>query len=164
MVYSIVDNFNKGTNRTYSLYPENSNAGVGTQFILYTPAVATKVKVRFYKVNGATPPTGTLVARLYGSHTNIFRDANDYADTLIAESTNSIAISSLTEGNNDAVEFTFNNVALPAGIYFICIYCGNLVNNDGYIRILGTDTPMSNVGYITFWYDAQGRWGNYAEW
>jgi hypothetical protein len=105
-----------------------------------------------------------LVARLYGSHTNIFRDAYDYAETLFAESTDSIAISTLTEGNNDSVEFTFNNVALPAGTYFVCIYCGNLVNNDGYIRILGTDTPMSNVGYITFWYDAQGRWGSYTEW
>jgi hypothetical protein len=166
MTYPILNNFNKEADQSYTIYPSapSTNAGIGSQFLLYTPAVVNKVKVKLYKYNGAMPPAGTLTARLYSSHNNSFLDREDYADTLLAESTDSVDIDDLDEGNNNAVEFMFDDVSLPAGIYFICIWSGDIVANDGYVQVLGTKDPVNNVGLITFWYESQGRWGSFNEW
>jgi hypothetical protein len=145
--------------------PSASNAGIGSQFTLLTAAVITKVKVKIYKSNGeTTPPTGHITARLYSSHTNTPLDRDDYAETNLAESTNSIDVSALDEGNNNAVEFTFNSFPLAIGIYFICLFSSEMVPNDGYVAILGTDSSVTSVGYITFWNEDEGRWGSFNEW
>jgi hypothetical protein len=114
--------------------------------------------------NELTGPSGTIVARLYHSHTGIFRDENDYAEGLIAESNSSVEADEISLTWSD-VDFTFNNVELSAGVYFLVLYSTELNNNDnGYVGVAGTDSSIAMVGYETFWWVDQGRWGSYAEW
>ena len=93
----------------------------------------------------------------------------------MAESDNTISceeISSNEEGIT--AEFEFGGVALAAGIYFLCLWSSDMIiedpgtqNQTGVIGWVGTDSAVSNVGYVTFWFSgAEGgaRWGSYREW
>jgi len=166
MVDVVVNNFNKEQNSSLQLHPDEPStiAGYGSQFVLYSGAVVTKLEVIMRKYyNEGTRPTGTIKARIYTSHTGTFRDPNDYADTLIAESTNAIDVDDLT-AISSTVEFLFDNVSLAAGVYFICIYTADLVRNDGVIYVIATESAASIMGYVTFWFESEGRWGSYIEW
>ena len=160
MVDKVVDNFNKEDTSIMGFWTEDTTAGVGSQFVLYSAAVISKLEVKMYK-SGA--PTGTVKARLFTSTTNIFRDKNDYANSLIAESTDLLDLDDLT-GAHSTVSFTFNNVALAAGIYFVCLYSVDFVRNDGGVYVLTSASAISSMGYGTFWWSAEGRWGSWVEW
>ena len=161
MSQKIVDNLSRENNKTYDF--NNAPSGYGTQFILRCAAVVSQLKIRLSKDSWGTAPTGTLVARLYGSHTDVFRDPTDYAEGLIAESTNSVDIDALTPTMTDAA-FMFDDVALSPGVYFICIYSADYSSNDGSVQIFGTDAPANIVGSITVWNNDHGRWESYMEW
>jgi len=165
MSTKIVTNYNKEITGSQGLYPAEpaTNAGAGSQFILYAAAVVSQVKVKMNKQVWGTPPTGTVVARLYGSHTNTFRDMGDYAEGLIAESTNNVDIGDLSTSPSE-ITFAFNDVSLAAGIYFICLFSSNMVRNDGNVNVRTTEQSASSIGYITFWWEDQSRWGSYTEW
>jgi hypothetical protein len=166
MVDEVVNNFNKEPSYYLQLHPDEPStiAGYGSQFVLYTAAVVTKLEVIMRKYyNEGTPPTGTVKARIYNSHTGTFRDPNDYADTLIAESTNIIDVNDLS-AINSTVEFIFDSVTLAAGVYFVCIYTDDLVRNDSTIYVIATEPATSIMGYVTFWNEYEGRWGSYIEW
>ncbi len=120
--------------------------------------------IRYLKFNGTAAPVGHFVACIYSSHSGIFIDRNDYADSLIAQSTNTLNIDDLDAGTTTEVEFTFNNVSLPAGIYFICVFSSDFAPNDGYVNLIGTDKSVSTVGYLTFWYESENKWGTYNQW
>ncbi len=174
---TILDNLNKEIDESDSLWPsDDGNTGLGVQFRLFTAAVVSRIKVRLGREgwNGYNGPTGHIVARLYGSHTGTFRDANDYAEGLISESNNSLDcedISSNWEGS--VCEFEFSNVSLPAGVYFLCLWSNDMIIEDhgtseqmGVIRWLATESAVSTVGPWTFWYpNAEGgaRWGSAME-
>ena len=165
MSTKVVNNYNKEADSSQGLYPAfpATNAGVGSQFILYTAAVVSQLKVKINKNVWGTAPSGTITARLYGSHTNTFRDMGDYAEGLINESTNSIDVDDLFASPSE-VTFEFNYVELAAGIYFICLFSSNLVLNDGNVNIITTYQSASPIGYITYWWEDQSRWGSYTEW
>jgi hypothetical protein len=175
---TILDNLNKEVNGSDNLWmQEDGNTGMGVQFRLFSPAVVSKVRVKLYREgwNGFGGPTGHISARFYGTHTNQFRDQNDYAKGLVAESVNTISCEEISSNENGAiVEFEFSAVALDAGIYFLCLWSSDMAmvdpetqNQTGVIRWQGTESAVSNVGYVTFWFSgAEGgaRWGSYREW
>jgi hypothetical protein len=166
LVDVVVNNFNKEQNYDLQLHPDEPStiAGFGSQFVLYSAAIVTKLEAIMRKYyNEGTSPTGTVKARIYNSHTGTFRDRNDYADTLISESTNAIDVEDLT-AIGSTVEFIFDNVSLAAGVYFICIYTDDLVRNDGVIYVIATESAASIMGYLTFWFESEGRWGSFFEW
>ena len=167
MSQSVVNNYNKEITDSYGLYAYEpaTNAGFGSQFILYTAAVVSKAKVKMTKsLYGETAPVGTVKARLYGSELDVFRDPNDYASGLIAESTDSIDLANLDANEIAEVEFTFANVELAAGVYFICFFSADYVRNDGILYIMVTEQASSAIGYVTFWWESEGRWGSWIEW
>ncbi len=166
MAYTILNNLNKEADNNYQFYvePPATNTGFGSQFILYTAVVLSKVKVRFFKFNSTSAPTGNFVAQIYHSHSDIFMDRNDYADGLIAQSTNTLDIENLDADATAEVEFTFDDVPLPTGIYFICVFSSDFASNDGYVYLIGTDKSVSTVGCLTFWYDSENKWGTENEW
>jgi hypothetical protein len=175
---TILDNLNKEVNDSDNLWPqEDGNTGLGVQFHLLSAAVISRVRVRLRREswNGYDGPTGHISARLFGSHTNQFRDQNDYAEGLVAESANDITCEMVSANEEGSVhEFVFGGVSLPAGIYFLCLWSSDYVVRDpetememGNIHWQGTESAVSNVGYFTFWFsDAEGgaRWGSYREW
>lgn len=166
MVDVIVNNFNKEIDEDYQFFPEEPStvAGIGSQFILYAAAVVSKLEVKMLKkFTEETQPTGTFRARLYSSHTGVFRDMDDYAVTLIAESINAVDVDDLTN-YGATVEFLFDDVELAAGVYFICLYSSDLIQNDSAIYVLATESASSIVGYVTFWWESENRWGSYVEW
>ena len=174
---TILDNLNKEIDDSDSLWPaDDGNTGLGVQFRLFTAAVVSKIRVRLGKRAGTvtTDQQDISLPRLYGSHTGTFRDANDYAEGLISESNNSLDcedISSNWEGS--VCELEFDNVSLPAGVYFLCLWSNDMIIEDpgtseqmGVIRWLATESAASTVGPWTFWYpNAQGgaRWGSAME-
>jgi hypothetical protein len=168
MVDTVVDNYNKEPEDSFGIYADEpaTNAGVGSQFKLYVTSFVSTFRVKIGKyVWGETAPSGTLVAQLFGSNTDVFRDTHDYADGLIAQSTNSIDIDEDLDTNRETVvDFTFNDVELAPGIYFICIFSSNFVRGDSSISVLTTDVAADTIGYMTFWYEAYNRWGSYYEW
>jgi hypothetical protein len=138
-------------------YPEGD--GFGNQFRLFTQATVSRVAVKMSKQG---TPTGSMVARLYTSDGD-FANPYAYADTLIAESTNSLDVSTLSENPAD-VDFTFNNVALSPGVYFIVVFSSAINNESGYIRLFMTDNTGPQFGYITIWDRENSRWQSYHWW
>jgi hypothetical protein len=167
MAETIIDNLKKDPDGSNGFYEcDDGKAGVGVQFILYTPAVITHVAFKLQKRvwNPENPPTGTLTARLCGSHNGNFRDLNDYADGFIAESTSSIDVAiDLAASQENNVYFTFDDVELPAGIYFLCLYSENFLHNEGDLQITGTPNASALVGAGTFWGGSMNRWLCYLE-
>jgi hypothetical protein len=175
---TILDNLNKEIQDSYNLWPQDDgNTGLGVQFRLFSAAVVSRVRVRLRREgwNGYTGPTGHITARLFGSHTNQFRDQNDYAEGLVAESANDITCEMISANEEGSVlEFVFGDVSLAAGIYFLCLWSSDYIIRNpetemdmGNVRWLGTESAVSNVGYGTFWFSgAEGgaRWGSYSEW
>jgi len=175
---TIFDNLNKEVNGSDNLWvQEDGNTGLGVQFRLFSAAVVSRVRVRLSREgwNGFSGPTGHISGRIYGSHTNQFRDENDYADGLVAQSANDVTCEEIWSNEEGAiVEFIFGGVELAAGIYFLCLWSSDMIFEDpetqnqmGVIRWQGTDSAVSNVGYVTFWFSgAEGgaRWGSYREW
>ena len=126
---------------------------MGPQFRIFTQATISRVAFRTMKVDS---PTGLFVARLYISNGD-FGNPDAYADTLIAESTNTVDIANLPTyyGN---VDFYFDDVILAPGVYFIVIFSSGINSDFGYIRMATTDDMGSQFGYMTMW-DAEGeRW------
>jgi hypothetical protein len=107
-------------------------------------------------------PTGSMVARLYTSDGD-FASPYAYADSLIAESTNSLDVSTLSENPVD-VDFGFNDIVLSHGIYFIVVFSSAIYNESGYIRLLMTDNAGPQFGYITIWDRENSRWQSYYWW
>lgn len=103
-----------------------------------------------------------MVARLYTSDGD-FASPYAYADSLIAESTNFLDASTLSESPTD-VNFTFNDIVLSPGIYFIVVFSSAINNESGYIRLLMTDNTGPQFGYITIWDRENSRWQSSYWW
>jgi hypothetical protein len=161
MTQKIIDNLSKENNDAYDF--GSAPSGYGTQFILRSSAVISQVKVKLAINVWGTTPTGTLTARIYGSHTGNFRDISDYAESLIAESTDSINVANL-EATISNETLTFDDVSLAPGVYFLCFFTSDLATNDGDVRIFGTNYPSSVVGSLTVWSNDDERWISYLEW
>jgi hypothetical protein len=101
-------------------------------------------------------PTGSFVARLYTSNGD-FASPDAYADTLIAESTNTVDIANLPSSYGN-VDFYFDDVVLAAGVYFLVIFSSSINSDDGYIRMAEADDAGSQFGYITMWDSEGSRW------
>lgn len=161
MAEVIIGNMKRGSDGSNGCYPsDDGKTGMGMQFILYSPAVVSRATFKFQKLcyNLDNPPAGTFTARIYNSNTGIFRDYNDYAVGLVAESTNSIDVGDLGNYQLSDVVFTFNDVALPAGIYFICLWSENFVHNDSSLNLPVTENPSALVGSGTWWGGLVNRW------
>ena len=79
---TILDNLNKEANYSDNLWiQEDGNTGLGVQFRLFSAAVVSKVRVRLYREgwNGLVDQQDIFLLEFYGSHSNQFRDQNDYA-------------------------------------------------------------------------------------
>jgi len=127
--------------------------GVGPQFRIFTQATISRVAFRMMKVDS---PTGSFVARLYTSNGN-FASPDAYADTLIAESTNTVDVVNLSSSYGN-VDFYFDDVILAAGVYFLVVFSSSINSDDGYIRMAETDDAGSQFGYMTLWDAEGGRW------
>ena len=155
---TIVESINKVANADYGFgYPEGD--GFGNQFKVFTQATISRVAV---KMNRQGTPTGSMVARLYTSNGD-FASPYAYADTLIAESTNTLDVSTLSETPAD-IDFTFNNIVLAAGTYFIVVFSSAINNESGYIRLLMTDNTGPRFGYYTVWDTQNSRWQSSDWW
>jgi hypothetical protein len=154
----IVESIKKEFDGDYGFgYPEGD--GFGNQFRVFTQATVSRVAV---KMSRQGTPTGSMVARLYTSDGD-FASPYAYADALIAESTNSLDVSTLSESPTD-VDFTFNNIILTPGIYFIVVFSSAINNESGYIRLLMTDNTGPQFGYITIWDRQNSRWQSSYWW
>ena len=149
---TIVSSLSKPLTDYWGLGNPNGD-GVGPQFRVFTQATISRVAFRMMKVDS---PTGSFVARLYTSNGD-FGNSDAYADTLIAESTNTIDIANLPTyyGN---VDFYFGNVILAPGVYFIVIFSSNINSDSGYVRMAATGDMGSQFGYMTMWDAEGGRW------
>jgi hypothetical protein len=155
---TILESLKKQINDDYGFgYPEGD--GFGNQFRLFTQATVSRVAVKMSKQG---TPTGSIVARLYTSDGD-FASPFAYADTLIAESANALDVSTLSENPAD-VDFTFNDIDLSPGIYFIVVFSNAINNESGYIRLLMTDNTGPQFGYITIWDSQNSRWQSYYLW
>jgi hypothetical protein len=101
-------------------------------------------------------PTGSLVARLYSSNGD-FASIDAYAETLIAQSTNTVNIADLSPTYSN-VDFFFDDVTVSGGIYFIALFSGDINTDNGSVRIGTTDVPGEQFGYFTFWDPNNERW------
>lgn len=168
MVDTVIDNYNKEVDDSFSMNASEpaTNAGIGVQFKLYVTSFVSIFKVKIGKqLYGEAAPSGTLVAQLFGSNTGVFRDSHDYADGLIAQSTNTVDVDEDLDANRETVvDFTFNDVELAPGIYFVCVFSADFVRGDGNVSILSTYNAVGTVGYPTFWFESLGRWGSWYEW
>jgi hypothetical protein len=89
---------------------------------------------------------------LYSSN-GAFRSPDAYADTLIATSTSTVAVASLSTVYEE-VSFDFNNISLPAGVYFLCVATDDL---DSYgVVFAASYSGVSAVGVTTYLED--GSW------
>ena len=107
-------------------------------------------------------PTGLIVARLYTSNGD-FASPYAYADTLIAESTNTFDVSTLTDRPED-VDFTFDDIVLAAGVYFIVVFSSAINDESGYISLFITDITGPELGCITVWDHNNSRWQSVYWW
>jgi hypothetical protein len=138
-------------------YPEGD--GFGNQFRIFSQATVSRVAIKIAK-NGT--PTGSIVARLYNSNGD-FGSPEAYADSLIAQSTNTLDVSTLTE-NYQNINFTFDDVVLAAGTYFIVVFSSAIHIASGYVKLAVTYETGSQFGYITLW-DREGeRWQPFIWW
>jgi len=138
-------------------YPEGD--GFGNQFRLFTQATVSRVAVKMYK-NGS--PTGSMVARLYTSDGD-FGSIYAFADTQIAQSTNSLDVSTLSSSPQD-IDFTFADVILPPGTYFIVVFSSSIDNENGYIRLPMCENTGLNFGPITIWDRENSCWQSTYWW
>ena len=138
-------------------YPEGD--GFGNQFRLFTQATVSRVAVKMCK-NGS--PTGSMVARLYTSNGD-FGSIYAFADTQIAQSTDSLDVSALSSSPQD-IDFTFDDVVLPPGTYFIVVFSSSIDNENGYIRLSMCENTGPNFGPITIWDRENSRWQSMYWW
>ena len=127
--------------------------------MLYTQATVSRVAV---KMRRSGTPTGSMVARLYTSN-GVFGSINAYADTLIAESTNSVDVAALNANSAD-VDFTFDDIVLVPGVYFVVVFSSSINNEDGYVQLLATENTGPMFGPITIWDREHSRWQSYYWW
>jgi hypothetical protein len=133
--------------------------GFGNQFRLFTQATISRVAVKMYK-NGS--PTGSIVARLYTSNGE-FGSINAFAETQIAQSTDSVDVSALSTSPQD-IDFTFDDVVLPPGTYFIVVFSSSIDNENGYVRLSMCENTGPNFGPITIWDRENSRWQSTYWW
>jgi hypothetical protein len=133
--------------------------GIGNQFRIFSQATVSRVAVKMAK-NGT--PTGSIVARLYTSSED-FGSKDAYADSLIAQSTNTLDVSTLS-GSFQNIDFTFNDIVLTAGTYFIVVFSSALNNESGYVRLALTYEAGSQFGYLTLWDTYEQRWQSFSWW
>jgi hypothetical protein len=101
-----------------------------------------------------------MVARLYTSLGD-FQSPQAKAGTLIAESTDTIDVSTIptVPATN---EFTFNNVVLTPGVYFLVVFSSTMDNSNGCIQIGRTTDGGAQFGYPTIYYG--GAWNSWWDW
>lgn len=133
--------------------------GFGNQFRLFTQATVSRIAVKMCR---SGTPTGSMVARLYTSNGD-FASPYAFADSQIAQSVNSLDVSTLSESYED-IDFVFDDVVLAAGTYFFVVFSSSIDNETGYIRLAETDSTGAQFGYITVWDIEGGRWQSYNWW
>jgi hypothetical protein len=145
-------------------FPEDSvgfygaSFGFGQQFKLFVATTVRKVRFKLRK-NGS--PTGTLTAYLYTSD-GAFGSINAKADVLLATSTDTKAIGNLA-GSFADVEFSFADVALAIGEYFVCVRTDDQDTEFGNVEVAVLyETSTPGYGAITVWGGV--NWLSWWEW
>lgn len=148
----------------WNIWVNNGYGGLGTQVQLFVPSTINKVKFKLRKYAWDNSPTGTLVARIYNSATGVFRDWNDFADTLIAESFDFVDIEEDLENGFYEYEFNFDDVELEPGIYFFVLYTEDADFSGGVVELAVNENVNSAIGTVTFYIQSEARWGSMWEW
>jgi hypothetical protein len=157
---TILDNSNRPVYDYNGLYADGGYGGIGSQIILYTATTLTELVFSLSK-NGL--PTGHIVAKVFNSLTGNFLDPADRPDgAAVATSTSTLDVETL-DANRALIVFEFNSDVLQPGVYFVCIYSEDL-GGDGSVVYWWSDPSHPQVGYATFYWTSEGRWGSWMEW
>jgi hypothetical protein len=146
--------------------PEDSN-GIGgwswldrlsQQIRLLAPSTVSSVSVKMWREG---EPIGDLSMKIYACE-GTFRsiDSKPTGDP-IASSTNTLNVAELgTDWPGEAYDFTFNDVELAAGLYYISIEADD-VTGDGSVSVLECGDweqwLVPNLGAVAF-YNSENGW------
>jgi hypothetical protein len=153
---TLLSSLKKQVSNFYS-FGQPDGDGFGVQFRVYTQVTVSRVAIKMCKTG---TPTGSMVARLYTSNGG-FQSSLAKAGTQIAQSTNTLDVSTLSSSMED-VDFTFNNVILAPGIYFFVVFSSSIDTETGRIQIFMTGDGGSQFGYPTIWQSS--GWLSWSEW
>ena len=153
---TLFSSLGKQINNYYN-FGQSDGDGFGGQFIVYNQVTITHAAFKIFR--GGTP-TGSIVARIYTS-LGAFQDQQAKAGTLIAESTNTVDVSTIPTVPTD-VSFTFNSVVLAPGIYFQVVFSAAIDRSNGNLEIARTTDGGTQFGYPTIYYS--GVWNSWWDW
>jgi len=145
----------------------DSLLGVAQQIRLLAPSTISQVRVQLGKYVESVGPGGNLSTKIYAC-SGAFRsiDSKPTGDP-IAISTNSIAAADVNNGYPGQVyDFTFNDVELTAGLYYVSIEISEQ-SGDGYMMVIECgnwqEWLVPNLGAVGFFNSGNG-WMSMHEW
>jgi hypothetical protein len=130
-----------------STFVDRPEDGVAFQFRLFSASVVSRISIKMRRYNS---PTSVFTAYIRESN-GVFGSGNFVPGSNIATSTNTVNAEDLDSETQD-VEFTFNDVELPAGTYCIVIMAEDEAFGEGEVVMLIMESGgSSQLGAPAWW-------------